>query len=314
MQTKKFVETRGKLLEGPNDNGEIPILIISPGQGSSGYYTPEVLKEAAGLYKAGTHMNINHDDPAYRSILDIAAVLSTDAKYEENGTDGPGIYANCRVFEKHRGHLKDVWPYIGISHQVYGESEMGDVNGIETEIITKITEVESVDFVTHAGRGGKILAMVESQLKKQKESDMTDNKRKEDDADTIAALQAEVDKLTAEIAQKDEIIATLEAEIAALNAQDTAEEVVGKESRIPERARSRVVEAAKELAKKHMNAGKLNESAYKLHLAELVKTEAEFYGGLSEGGPKTGIKGHGSPSDNGTKYAEACKTFKIEEE
>ena len=48
-------------------------------------------------------------------------------------------------------------PNIGISHYAAGESKQGEAEGRRGDIITRITSVRSVDFVTVAGRGGAIL-------------------------------------------------------------------------------------------------------------------------------------------------------------
>ena len=151
-----------KLVESATDSsGFMRIRIISPGWGSSGYYSPEVLKAAAPLYKQGTHCYWNHPsrteehDRPERNLHDLAGVLAEDAQWSTSPE--PGLYARVQVFAPYRAVIKEMAPYIGISHYAGGESKQGEAEGRRGDIITRITSVRSVDFVTVAGRGGAIL-------------------------------------------------------------------------------------------------------------------------------------------------------------
>ena len=80
-----------KLVESATDSsGFMRIRIISPGWGSSGYYSPEVLKAAAPLYKQGTHCYWNHPsrseahDRPERNLADLAGVLAEDAQWSNS--------------------------------------------------------------------------------------------------------------------------------------------------------------------------------------------------------------------------------------
>ena len=79
----------------------VALELMTPGWGSSGYYSAPVL-EAAGrdrVFPAGTHMYIDHPsasedrDRPERSVRDLAAVLTTDGTW--NGT---ALVAEARVF------------------------------------------------------------------------------------------------------------------------------------------------------------------------------------------------------------------------
>ncbi|MHB8162787.1 MAG: hypothetical protein ACYDDV_00385 [Methanoregula sp.] len=149
-------------------DGILPVLIISPGWGSAGYYSPKVLQESAIRYRAGTHMFLDHPTAAEekarpeRSLQDLAGVLSTDARWDPNGIRGPGLYATAKVFTPYRDLISEVGPHIGLSHRARGSPKKGIAEGRSGPIIESIRIVESVDFVTKAGRGGAILAMMES--------------------------------------------------------------------------------------------------------------------------------------------------------
>lgn len=141
----------------------VDVLIISPGQGSSGTYPAVTLEAAAAdrIFAAGLHMYLDHPgtieerDRPERSVRDLAGRLATDARWEADGPDGPGLYAQAHVYPSWRPVIAEMASDIGLSIRAYGQA---DADGT----ITRLTRAESVDFVTRAGRGGRILALVES--------------------------------------------------------------------------------------------------------------------------------------------------------
>ena len=147
-----------------DDKGTIPVKIIDPGWGSSGYYSREVLQQAvnARVYAAGLQMFWNHPsktdekDRPERDLRDLAGVLTEDAWWDEHGPKGPGVYARAKVFSPYRDAVAEMGPYIGLSHYVWGESKTGEAEGKKGDIITRIVAARSVDFVTVPGRGGAI--------------------------------------------------------------------------------------------------------------------------------------------------------------
>ena len=60
LTERSIKETPIKLVEKVDSNGVMPIKIISPGWGSSGYYTKEALTNGASAYKEGLKMYIDH--------------------------------------------------------------------------------------------------------------------------------------------------------------------------------------------------------------------------------------------------------------
>jgi len=142
-----------------------PIKLISPGRGSSGYYTPEVLRKAAEskVFKAGTQMFWNHDTDNEESqrpegdLNRLAAVTTTDARWEEAGKDGPGLYATAKVFSDYADKVKEMGPHIGLSIRAGGAREdMQEGPDGKRGVITALNNAHSVDFVTRAGRDGKV--------------------------------------------------------------------------------------------------------------------------------------------------------------
>ena len=142
-----------------------PIKLMSPGRGSSGYYPADVLKKAAeaNVFKAGTQMFWNHDTDAEESarpegdLNRLAAVTTKDAKWDEAGKDGPGLYAHAKVFADYADKVKEMGPHIGLSIRAGGDrDESAKGPDGKPRVITALRNAASVDFVTKAGRDGKI--------------------------------------------------------------------------------------------------------------------------------------------------------------
>jgi hypothetical protein len=161
------IRERGRLLEvDPKANttaGKVrrKIQIITPGWGSSGYYSPDVLERAAAnkVIPAGTHMYLNHAseseqaDRPEREVEKIAAVLVEDAVW-----DGARLVGDADLMGPHAELIESIAPYIGVS--ISGSATditIGEAEGRRGPIIEDLARVDSVDFVTHAGRGGMVL-------------------------------------------------------------------------------------------------------------------------------------------------------------
>lgn len=188
-----------------------PIKLISPGRGSSGYYPPEVLKKAAEgkVFKAGTQMFWNHDTDAEESarpegdLNRLAAVTTSDAVYDEAGKDGPGLYAHAKVFSDYADKVKEKGPHIGLSIRAGGErDEAAKGPDGKPRVITALKNAQSVDFVTKAGRDGKIFT--EGAVSQEGDESMEKNEIaaliKEAVAEAVKPLQAANQRLTEALA------------------------------------------------------------------------------------------------------------------
>lgn len=161
-----------RLAEGP---GRFLVQLITPGWGSSGFYSQEVIEQAAvdRVWPAGTHMYLDHptESEGYerpeRSVRDLSAVLTEDARWDAATA---ALVAEVRVFSAYRTQLAEMLDTIGVSIRGAAEGEMGEAEGRRGRIITRLIVGESVDFVTHAGRGGKVLAVLESDRRRVHES------------------------------------------------------------------------------------------------------------------------------------------------
>lgn len=177
----KPVQERARLLEADasasaSAPGRRLIQLISPGWGSSGYYSPAVLEQAAAdiVIPAGTHMYADHptEEEAQarpgRSIKDLISVTATDARLATlediaAGATKGALVAEVRVAAPYRELIDDLGADIGVS--IRGDATditEGVAEGRTGRIIEGLAHVESVDWVTHAGRGGKVLQVLES--------------------------------------------------------------------------------------------------------------------------------------------------------
>lgn len=161
-ESRALTEASGQ----PDNRGRrMRIRLIDSGWGSSGYYSPEVLQEAARkrVFPSGLHMYLDHPtatesmERPERSVRDLAAVLTSDAVYRDGGLD-----ADVTVLAEHRPVLAEMKDHIGVSIRGSGTVEQGQADGKTGQIITSLDEAASVDFVTHAGRGGRITQLLES--------------------------------------------------------------------------------------------------------------------------------------------------------
>lgn len=147
--------------------GRFLIKLIDAGWGSSGYYGADVLKAAgeAAVFPAGTQMFLDHPtrteeyDRPERTVRDLSAILKEDARYD---ADLKALVAEAKVFPSYRKLLEDMHEDIGVSIRAYCESEPGEAEGRNGTIITELVEAISVDYVTRAGRGGQVMAVLES--------------------------------------------------------------------------------------------------------------------------------------------------------
>lgn len=163
--------------------GRVLLQLITPGWGSSGYYSPTVLENAATeqVFPAGTHVFFDHPseserhDRPERSVRDLAMVLSEDARRDDQG----GLVAEAKVIGPYRDLITDdvFMEAVGMSIRASADTTIGEAEGRKGTIVTQLIEGVSVDLVTRAGRGGRILAAVESARRDMAEATASDVER-----------------------------------------------------------------------------------------------------------------------------------------
>lgn len=159
--------TEAATIKGASTSGRMLVRLIDAGQGSSGFYPAETLKAAAeaGVFHRGLHLYADHPseterlDRPERSIRDIAGVLTEDAHYDE---ETESLVAEAKTFAAWGPILTEMHDAIGLSIRAAAEVAEGEHDGAPARVVERIVEAQSVDFVTRAGRGGKVLSLLES--------------------------------------------------------------------------------------------------------------------------------------------------------
>lgn len=279
-------------------DGTTDICLITPGWGSRGYYSKEVLERDGPLaFPQGTHMHWDHQTETEqksrpeRSLSTLAAVLKEDAHFDDNGPNGPGLYAQVEVFSDKRAILNEIAPHIGTSIFAAGLGKEGEIEGRKGRIVEALLHrpINTVDFVTKPGRGGKILELVEAartklegpatrKIEKQEEKEEMDKEQIE--AIVKEAVTAAVTNATAEAQTK---ITALETQVARQNDAimlQRATEIAVRESarfqNLGERARARVVSAALHGEAPLKESGELDTDAIKTAVESEAKAELEY--------------------------------------
>lgn len=206
-------------------NGDGMVKLIAPGHGATGYYSKEVLQQAAkdNVFPAGTHMYLDHQtesEEAERpenSVLRLAAKTTSPASWMDDGPEGAGLYAKANAFSSHRDFLNERAKDIGVSIRALGTGIEGQVGGRVNRIVKKLVAAKSVDFVTQAGAGGKLVPLLESfrakaTEKRQPAARKGDNMEINDQE--LAALKesaAKVPTLTLQVSRANERLAKIDA-------------------------------------------------------------------------------------------------------
>lgn len=282
------------------EDGTIPIKIIQPGWGTSGYYSDKVLeRDSPKVFTKGLKMYWDHPTPTEererpeRSLRDLAGELTEDARYMPDGAWGPGVYARSKVFGTFAGAVNDLASHIGLSLIGSGLAEQGEAEGQQGRIINEISSARSVDFVTVPGAGGKILELFESaRSRPEKEKDDMEEKLQEAQ-DALAKTEADKTEAQAEIARLKEAAMLAKA-------KDIMNETLAKQD-IPETTKARLVES---LTKNPpIKDGELDEETYKATIEEAVKAEMAYIAELAGAGAVRGMGGGAADTAEATKVA-----------
>jgi hypothetical protein len=301
-------------------DGTIPIRIIKPGWGSSGYYPAEVLeRDGPKVFTQGLKMYWDHPTLAEASerpegsLNNLAAELVSDAKYHANDVAGAGLYADAKVFEAYKPAIDDLAAHIGVSIRAAGKGDDGSREGRQGLIISELTAAKSVDFVTQAGAGGQILSLFEAartttavqnipttsgdvEIQSQKEKRM-DELQKMQEAN--ATLQTQLDEMVAENARQKGVMTLQEAAKLVSQALSKFE--------LPEVTKARLLENLPKAAT--LKDGKLDETVFQVKIAEAVKAEVEYLTKAAGLGKITGLGDSGANEEG----AEAKTQKSLEE-
>jgi len=256
----------------------VTVKLIRPGWGSSGYYPPEVLaRDGAKVFTKGTKMFWDHQTPAEEkerpegSLDRLAGEFVTAALWKDEGIDGPGLYADAKVFGRYAEPVNELAPHIGVSIRAMGRAEEGEAEGRKGPIITGLTAAKSVDFVTMPGAGGKVLQLFESARKLQ---------------EVVAVTEQEAKDLREENVALAEKVQDLQAKLLVREAQAFVAEVLA-EKEMPEPMRERVAKA--QGASPVVVDGVLDVEAYREQIEAAAKAELAYLASMSEKGQIRGM-------------------------
>jgi hypothetical protein len=160
---KTLHESHGRIKETRGDKRVVTL--IREGWGSSGYYPGEVLeRDTPRVFPIGTHMYMDHPtaredaEKPERSVLDLVGTLIETPRYA--GAESVSV---AEVYDHWKPVINAVADDVGLSIRALGEIEENwEGAGKKGNRITALTEGISVDYVTQAGAGGKVGALIES--------------------------------------------------------------------------------------------------------------------------------------------------------
>lgn len=236
-------------------DGEISIKVIQPGQGSTGYYPAEMIqRDGPKVATKGLHMYWNHPtvseakERPERSLDDLAATFTTDATYDAQGPAGPGLYAKAKVAERFRGAVNDLAEHIGVSIRGSGRLAEREIDGETRKVVEELTALESVDFVTKPGAGGRIVSLFEAArsgapipagspapqpIKQKQEVQAMDDK-------ALQEAQEQITKLQTQLAEADKRDAANAARLNRIEARAIAESAIAG-SNLPQAVADKIV-------------------------------------------------------------------------
>jgi hypothetical protein len=282
-------------------DGTLKVKVIQPGWGSSGFYPAEVLKrDGPQVFSKGLHMFWNHQttqEAAARpegDLRDLAAVLTSDAAWQERGPAGPGLYATAKAVGDYAGAIESLAPHIGVSIRAFGRASAGEAEGRKGPIIEELTAGQSVDFVTAAGAGGEILQLFEAA--RGRTPVPTSEGRPTVDEEQARALREAMTGLEQRNTELTDQLARMQEALLIRDVRDVLGAAL-REMDMPDMTRQRLSESLQGRAP--IKDGALDRDAYRTLIAESVKAELAYLAqatGLGDGR----IRGMGAtqaPSD-----------------
>lgn len=237
-----------------DEDGTIPIVLITPGKGTSGYYTEELIKrDAATAWPAGSHSYINHlREGEVRNPEKLIGTLTEDAHWDE---EKGGAVSRMKPLKHWREFVDEVAPHTGLSISAMGSGKLGEVDGEEVYIVESLDPSiqNTIDLVSFAGRGGYVESLLESAHASTHVETSAGAEKREGNQnmaleEQVATLISTVESLVTEITTEREARRVAEAEATgnAANAEKAVEATQAIESaEIPDSVKTSLIESVK---------------------------------------------------------------------
>jgi hypothetical protein len=282
-------------------DGTVPLKLIQPGWGSSGYYPADVLeRDGPAVFPKGTKMFWDHPtvsedaERPERSIRDFAAELTSAARWETAGTAGPGLYADAKVFSPYQPAVEELAPHIGVSIRAMGQTAEGAAEGRKGKVVQKLLSSKSVDFVTTPGAGGQVLQLFEAARNGRATTPEGGTNVTEQEAKALREAQA---ASSTELAEAKTQLARLQEGLAIRDARDLAIATLAPMT-MPDATRTRLVETLTISAP--MKDGALDREAFATKVTEAAKAELEYLAKVAGAGAIRGMGSSGQPAKEPT--------------
>lgn len=160
--SKIQIHESSRFIESADYPDSLVVRIIREGQGSSGYYSRELLERSTDLF-SNVLSFANHPangDPTTRSFLDVVGRIH-DTWYSEHEGFG-AVYGRYTPMEKYRETLMELRESIGVSIFTGGEASEDEAGNIIVESFDQVDPYRSVDVVVAPGAGGSLAPLMES--------------------------------------------------------------------------------------------------------------------------------------------------------
>ena len=145
----------------------VDVAFIEPGWGNEHdkhYYPAEVLKRDAHVFEGAKMYETDHRAEE-RSTRTWVSTIREIAGFTETGAPVARVIVHDEDFAKRLKALSEaaMLEKMECSILALGEAKRGKVDGKEANIVERITEAQSVDWVTRAGAGGRALKLTEGE-------------------------------------------------------------------------------------------------------------------------------------------------------
>lgn len=154
MTKPVFHESRSGAFEDATD-GSYPVVLLTPGQGATAYYSEEVVRRDAPVaFPKGTHVYLNHlQEGETRSPEKILGTLIEDTIIRDS--DGAAVN-RFKPVKRWAPLVEDVHKIAGLSINAGGKAAIKVLDGKATRVAEAIEYhvTNSVDLVSYPGRPG----------------------------------------------------------------------------------------------------------------------------------------------------------------